>query len=255
MASAIIQGMLRSKVCDASDIFVSCPELSLLKSLRDVTAVQTLTSNAEAVAAAPVVILCVKPQDAAKALSQTENHLSGKLLISIAAGLSIETLRAMAPGSRVIRAMPNTAAMVGKSATAFACDPSVTDTDKAHALAIFSSIGEAYPVAEKNLDAVTGLSGSGPAYVFLLMEALSDGGVACGLTRDLAQNLAIQTILGAAELAKETNTHPATLREMVTSPGGTTAAALLELENRGVRAAFIEAVMAATRRSKELSGQ
>jgi len=255
MASAIIQGMLRGKVCDASDIFVSCPEPDLLQSLSDATAVQILTSNADVATAAPVVILCVKPQDAAKALAQTEGHLSGKLLISIAAGLSIDTLREMAPGCRVIRAMPNTAAMVGRSATAFACDSNVTNEDEAHATAIFSSIGEVYPVAEKNLDAVTGLSGSGPAYIFLVMEALSDGGVACGLPRKLAQALAVQTILGAVELARETAEHPAILREMVTSPAGTTAAALLELENRGVRAAFIEAVMAADRRSKELSEQ
>ena len=127
--------------------------------------------------------------------------------------------------------------------------------DRELAESIFSSIGEVYPVEEKLLDAVTGLSGSGPAYVFLMIEALADGGVSCGLPRKLSQDLAIQTVLGAAELAKATSEHPAVLREMVTSPGGTTAAALAELENRGVRAAFIGAVRAAERRSRELAGQ
>jgi pyrroline-5-carboxylate reductase len=151
--------------------------------------------------------------------------------------------------------MPNTAAIVGRSATAYAAASDTTAQDRALAETVFSSIGEVYPVQEKLLDAVTGLSGSGPAYVFLMIEALSDGGVSCGLPRKLSQDLAIQTVLGAAELAKETSEHPAVLREMVTSPGGTTAAALAELENRGVRAAFIEAVRAAERRSRELAGK
>jgi pyrroline-5-carboxylate reductase len=151
--------------------------------------------------------------------------------------------------------MPNTAAIVGRAATAFAVDSHVTPADIACAEALFSCIGEVFPVEEKLLDAVTGLSGSGPAYIFLVIEALTDGGVVCGLPAKLARQLAVQTVLGAAELAKETSEHPAILREMVTSPGGTTAAALTELEERGVRAAFIQAVRAAERRSKELSGE
>ena len=255
MASAIIQGMLRANVCEPSDIVAACPEPDLLQSLRDATSIKIVSENAEAAAESPVLILCVKPQDAAKALKQTGAHLKNKLLISIAAGLSLETLQNLAPGARGVRAMPNTAASVGRSATAYVAGSDATPQDRELAESIFSSIGEVYPVEEKRLDAVTGQSGSGPAYVFLMIEALADGGVSCGLPRKLSQDLAIQTVLGAAELAKATSEHPAVLREMVTSPGGTTAAALAELENRGVRAAFIGAVRAAERRSRELAGQ
>lgn len=255
MASAIIQGMLRANVCASSDIVAACPEPDLLQSLRDATSINILTDNAAAAEKAQVVILCVKPQDAALAIEQTGAALSGKLLISIAAGLSLETLQALCPASRVIRAMPNTAAMVGRAATAYAAASGILETDRQLAELVFSSIGEVYPVEEKQLDAVTGLSGSGPAYVFLVLEALADGGVLCGLPRKLALDLAIQTVLGAAELAKATSEHPAVLREMVTSPGGTTAAALAVLEQRGARSAFLEAVRAAERRSRELAGK
>jgi pyrroline-5-carboxylate reductase len=213
------------------------------------------TSNEEAAGAAPVVILCVKPQEAAIAIQQAGAVLDGKLLISIAAGLNVATLEKMAPKCRVIRAMPNTPAIIGRAATAYTGGANATQADKDCAEAIFASVGVVSYVQEKLLDAVTGLSGSGPAYVFLVIEALTDGGVSCGLPTNLARQLAIQTVLGAAELAKETGEHPAILREMVTSPGGTTAAALGELEQHGVRAAFIQAVRAADRRSKELSGQ
>jgi pyrroline-5-carboxylate reductase len=255
MASAIVQGMLRAKVCHASDITASCPEPELLESLRAATSVHVLTSNAEAVSGASVVILCVKPNDVVTALGQAGNELDGKLLISIVAGQEIATLKALASGARVIRAMPNTAAMVGRSATAYACDDGVSSEDRLVAEAVFSSVGRAYPVGENMLNAVTGLSGSGPAYVYLMIEALSDGGVACGLPRMLALDLAVQTVVGAAEMLATTSEHPAVLREMVTSPAGTTMAGLRELENRGVRSAFIEAVRAAAHRAGELSGE
>jgi pyrroline-5-carboxylate reductase len=255
MASAIIQGMLRGKVCSAGDIIAACPDVEILKTLHDATSVRVVTSNEEAASAAPVVILCVKPQEAAVAIQQAGAALDGKLLISIAAGLSVATLEKMAPKCRIIRAMPNTPALVGCGATAFTAGANATQSDKDCAEAIFASVGVVSYVQEKLLDAVTGLSGSGPAYVFLVIEALTDGGVSCGLPTNLARQLAIQTVLGAAELAKETGEHPAILREMVTSPGGTTSAALGELEQHGVRAAFIQAVRAADRRSKELSGQ
>jgi len=255
MATAIIQGMLRGKVCTAEEIIAACPEVDILQSLHNATSVRVATSNDEAASAAPVVMLCVKPQEAAVAIQQAGSALEGKLLISIAAGLSVATLEKMAPKCRIIRAMPNTPAMIGRAATAYTGSANSTQADKDCAEAIFKSVGVVSYVQEKLLDAVTGLSGSGPAYVFLVIEALTDGGVSCGLPTSLARQLAIQTVLGAAELAKETGEHPAILREMVTSPGGTTAAALGELEQHGVRAAFIQAVRAADRRSKELSGQ
>jgi len=255
MATAIIQGMLRGKICTAEEIIAACPEVDILQSLHNATSVRVATSNDEAASAAPVVMLCVKPQEAAVAIQQAGSALEGKLLISIAAGLSVATLEKMAPKCRIIRAMPNTPAMIGRAATAYTGSANATQADKDCAEAIFKSVGVVSYVQEKLLDAVTGLSGSGPAYVFLVIEALTDGGVSCGLPTSLARQLAIQTVLGAAELAKETGEHPAILREMVTSPGGTTAAALGELEQHGVRAAFIQAVRAADRRSKELSGQ
>jgi pyrroline-5-carboxylate reductase len=255
MASAIIQGMLRANVCAPSDIVAACPEPELLQSLHDATSIDILVDNADAADRAETILLCVKPQDAAAAIRQTGDSLKGKLVISIAAGLSLETLESLCPGARLVRAMPNTAAMVGRAATAYTASANATPKDRELAEIVFSSIGEVFPVEEKNLDAVTGLSGSGPAYVFLMIEALADGGVLCGLPRKLAQDLAVQTVLGAAELAKATSEHPAVLREMVTSPGGTTAAALAVLEKNGTRSAFIEAVRAAEKRSRELAGK
>lgn len=255
MAFAIIQGMLRANVCAAGDIIASCPEPELLENLSDATSVNVVTSNEEAASAASVIILCVKPADVETALAQAGSSMDGKLLVSIVAGMKIEHLKSLAPSARVIRAMPNTAAMVGRAATAYACEEAVSPGDKAIAEAVFSSIGEVYPVEEKLLNAVTGLSGSGPAYVYLMIEALSDGGVACGLPRKLSLDLAVQTVIGAAEMVCATSEHPAVLREMVTSPAGTTMAGLRELEACGVRSAFLEAVRAAANRAEELSGE
>ena len=255
MALAIIQGMLRAGVCAPTEMFAACPEPELLENLSDATGVNVLSSNAEAAAAADVVILCVKPADVAEAISQAGDGLAGKLIISIVAGLKVATLEALAPQSRIIRAMPNTAAMVGRAATAFCSSEFATHADEETAQTVFSSVGEVYPVEEKLLNAVTGLSGSGPAYIYLVIEAMSDGGVAAGLPRKLALDLAVQTVAGAADMVCATSEHPAVLREMVTSPAGTTMAGLVALEARGVRAAFIDAVRAAASRADELSGE
>jgi pyrroline-5-carboxylate reductase len=254
MAHALIHGMLRAELCPPQHITVASRTTSGLESLVAATSVQAAASNAEAVAEADVVVLCVKPTDAIKAVQQAGEALSGKLLVSVVTGLTIKQLESAAPGVRAVRAMPNTAAMVGQSATALAVGASATRDDEEAAAAICRAVGEVYVVAEYQLDAVTGLSGSGPAYIYLVLEALSDGGVAMGLPRKLALELAIQTVAGAAEMASSTKEHPAILREMVTSPGGTTIAALTALENAGTRAAFIAAVRAAATRSKELAG-
>ena len=253
MASAMIQGLLRSGVCQPHDITAASPEPTHLKTLQDATGIRVTASNADAAATADTVILCVKPKEAAGALAQALPSLDGKLLISIAAGLAVSTLKKSAPASRIVRAMPNTPALVGKSATAYAASTEVTAQDTAIVERIFTGIGEVHAVEEKLIDAVTALSGSGPAYIFLVIEALTDGGIRCGLPSALARRLAIQTVSGAGELCLQTGEHPAILREMVTSPGGTTAAALATLEEHGVRAAFIEAVQAAERRAVELS--
>jgi pyrroline-5-carboxylate reductase len=255
MASAMIQGLLRSGVCLPGEITAASPEPSHLEALRDSTGIQVTASNIDAARAADTVILCVKPKEVATALAQSAPALDGKLLVSIAAGLRISTLKQSAPASRIIRAMPNTPALVGKSATAYSVAPEATAQDTALVERIFSGVGEVHTVEEKLIDAVTAVSGSGPAYIFLVIEALTDGGIRCGLPAPLARRLAIQTVTGAGELCLQTGEHPAILREMVTSPGGTTAAALATLEEHGVRAAFIEAVQSAERRSIELSGE
>ena len=250
---ALIQGALRANLCSASEIIVSSRSQSGLETFVSATGVCSAVSNAEAGAAADTVVLCVKPADALSALQQAGSSLVGKLLISVVTGLKIATLRQAASASRVIRAMPNTAAMIGRSATAMAFDSDATRTDVATAERLFSAVGEIFTISENQLDAVTGLSGSGPAFVYLVMEALSDGGVSAGLPRKLSQDLAIQTVAGAAEMAASTKEHPALLREMVASPGGTTIAGLAVLEQAAVRSAFINAVKAAAARSKELS--
>jgi pyrroline-5-carboxylate reductase len=173
--------------------------------------------------------------------------------MSIAAGVPIARLEGgLEQGARVIRVMPNAPALVGASATAYALGTSATAGDAALAHKIFSAVGLAFPLKETMLDAVTGLSGSGPAYVYLMMEALSDGGVAAGLPRDVATKLAAQTLLGSAKMALETGLHPAALKDMVASPGGTTIEGLHELEKGAVRGALISAVRAATEKSRKL---
>jgi pyrroline-5-carboxylate reductase len=253
MAGALVRGLLKAGVCTAEEIIVSDCSQAALDALKIQTGVRGVSSNKEAVSAADVVLLCVKPGDAAAALGECRAELAGKALISIVAGLSIDGMRTrLGKEARVIRAMPNTPAVVGVGATAYAPGDRATAADLDAAKRIFESIGIAVEVPEKWLDAVTGLSGSGPAYVFLVMEALADGGVAAGLPRALAQQLAVQTVLGAATLAKESGEHPSVLREAVTSPGGTTAAALGVLEAAAMRSAFTEAVAAAAERSREL---
>ncbi len=256
MASALIQGALRAKLCAPSNIAVSSRSRKGLETLIRETSVRSVKDNAEACHFADVVVLCVKPYDVAKALDGAAAELKGKLLVSIVSGVKISTLCAAAPGARVLRAMPNTAAMVGKSATAITLDAEkITRKDADAAKKLFAAVGTVVSVTEAQLDAVTGLSGSGPAFVYLMMEALSDGGVEAGLPRKLALDLAIQTVAGAAEMASSTGEHPAVLREMVTSPGGTTIAGLSVLEKAAVRSAFAGAVKTAARRAKELSGE
>lgn len=251
MNRALVQGLLRAGVA-SSGIFVtnrSAPKLAALQKELGIIA----SDNAAAIAAADVIVFGVKPMDASTAVEACRSGLAGKLMVSVMSGLSIATLREMAGASaRIVRSMPNVAALAGAGATAVAFGADQTAEDEKAVELLFGSVGKVYPVKESLIDAVTGLSGSGPAYVYLVMEALAEGGVKVGLPRDLAQQLAIQTVLGAAQLATETGQHPALLREMVTSPGGTTAAALAVLEDRSVRGALIAAVETAAKRAAEL---
>lgn len=210
-------------------------------------------SAAEAVSAADVIILAVKPGDM-QALCQSVATLpQSRLFISIAAGLTLGDLESWLGGSqRVIRSMPNTPALVGAGAAAFSRGSKATDEDAAIARTILGSVGTVDEVAEKLLDAVTGLSGSGPAYGYTIVEALADGGVLMGLPRATAIRLAAQTMIGAAKMVLETGKHTGTLRDEVTSPGGTTIAGLEQLEANGLRFALMQAVRAATERAQEL---
>ena len=200
MAGAFIRGMLRARLCAPAEITVSDHFAAGLEALAAATSVHTAASNAEAARTAEVILLCVKPADAVPALQQAGEAVQGKLIISIVTGLKINALEAAAPGCRVLRTMPNTAAMVGKSATALASGASATKADLEIATAILEAVGTVYPVTEDQLDAVTGLSGSGPAFIYLVIEALTEGGIAMGLSPKLAADLAAQTLAGAAEM-------------------------------------------------------
>ncbi len=253
MATALVRGVVDSGVVDAGGIAASDNISGVAAKLAAETGVTPMDGNAEVARAADALVLCVKPGDAIGALQALSPALEGKLLISIVAGLSIAALQAAAgPGCRIIRVMPNTPALVHKGAAAYALGATATPEDGALAEKLFRAVGQAHRVPEELLDAVTGLSGSGPAYVFLAIEALADGGVLMGLPRALALQLAAQTLAGAAELVLQTGEHPAALRDAVASPGGTTIAGLEALEEKGARAAFIAAVRAATERSREL---
>ena len=254
MASALVTGMLRAKVASPGNISTHDPIKSCSDALGSL-GVRVLGSNQEVVAACDVLVLAVKPQAMLSVLTELEPSVkSTHLVISIAAGVPMATLLAgLGPKPRLARVMPNTPALVGEGATGFCLGSTCTPNDEAVVQSCFSSVGRAYRVAENLLDAVTGLSGSGPAFVYLMIEALSDGGVRAGLPRDIATALAAQTVLGAGKMVLETGLHPGVLKDQVTSPGGTTIAGLHALERGAARAAFIDAVDAAARRSAELA--
>ena len=215
--------------------------------------VRVVPRPAWAVADADVVIVAVKPGDVAASLQAAESSLrSETLVLSIAAGVTIATLEALVPGRPVVRAMPNTPALVGLGASAIAPGRHADDTHLQMATRLLGAVGIVVTVSESALDAVTGLSGSGPAYVFLVAEAMIEAGVLVGLARDVARQLVVQTLLGSATLLAQSEEGPEALRAAVTSPGGTTAAGLRELESARLRAAILDAVSAATRRSREL---
>ena len=197
-------------------------------------------------------MIAVKPQYLASALAPFKGKFADKLILSIAAGVTIETLSGLTGSCKIIRIMPNTPALVGKGAAAYAGSEAVSAEDLEFASGIFNAAGIGVQVPEKLLDAVTGLSGSGPAYVFEFIQALADGGVAEGLPRDTALRLAAQTVLGAAAMVLETGTHPAVLKDQVTSPGGTTSRGLEKLAEKGFSGTVIQAVRAASARSAEL---
>jgi pyrroline-5-carboxylate reductase len=254
MGTALVEGAIRSGAVAAADVVGVDP----IQGARDHFAKSTgavASTEIPALAGADVILLCTKPHDVAAALRETSAATNGKplLVISIAAGITLDSLEMTASANhRIIRAMPNTPALVGKGAAGYCLGSRATREDADVARQLLGSVGLAVEVPERLIDAVTGLSGSGPAYVYLVIEALADGGVRMGLPRADALRLAAQTVFGAAAMVLETGEHPAVLKDMVTSPGGTTIAGLAELERQGLRFALIDAVTAATRRATEL---
>lgn len=253
MATAIYRALLGAGVCSPDRIRVS----DVVAARRDVAGglgVSAFDSNREAIRGADVVVLAVKPQDVVSVLTELRGEFANnQLLISIAPGFTTARLEeAVGGGAPVIRVMPNTPVLVGEGASGFCRGSLATAEHAATAREILSAGGRCVEVAEKLLDAVTGLSGSGPAYVCLVVEALADGGVKAGLPRDVAMTLAIQTVLGTAKLLAETGDHPAVWKDRVATPAGTTIAGLAALEAGGLRSALIGAVDAASRRSAEL---
>ena len=255
MAEALIRGVLSSEGYQAEQIHVADPDTARLNYLKKQYGVQVCATNDEAVVFGDVVVLAVKPQVVAAVLKEIRDVLAKRLVISVVAGMRLERIiEACGPQAHVIRAMPNMPAMVGEGMTALAIGPGVEESDVACARELFESVGRVVPVDERFMDAVTGLSGSGPAYVFLMIEAMADGGVKMGLSRETASLLAVQTVLGAARMILETGQHPAQLKDQVASPGGTTIAGLHRLEQGGLRGLLIDAVEAATKRSQDLGG-
>jgi pyrroline-5-carboxylate reductase len=253
MAEAMLRGLLRGNDFAPSQVSASGPRRERVDELREKYGIDATTDNHKP-ASAEIVVLSVKPQIMSRVLDEVAGTISPEaLVISIAAGVPVSTIQSrLASGTRVIRAMPNTPALVDAAATAIAGGEHARESDLADAKRIFDAIGITVILEESQLDAVTGLSGSGPAYVFLILEALSDAGVKVGLSRRTSQLLAAQTLLGSAKLLLETNEHPGRLKDMVTSPGGTAITGLHTLENGGVRTTLMNAVEAATKRSREL---
>jgi pyrroline-5-carboxylate reductase len=254
MASALIRGLLASESVSPSQIRASDVRKEHLAELETKFGIKTHTDNQELVRWANMVVLAVKPQVIDRILDQLGQGLSqDTLVVSIAAGVPLRSIEARLPkGTRVVRAMPNTAAIALAGATGIAPGTHATDEDVRLTQTLFAAIGRSVVLEEALIDAVTGLSGSGPAYVMLIIEALADGGVKVGLHRDTALLLAAQTVYGSAKLLLETGEHPGRLKDMVTSPGGTAIAGLHTLESGGLRRTLIDAVDSATRRAVEL---
>lgn len=254
MGEALLSRLLDQSIFEPQAVVVSDPSADRRSYLYDTYGINAVDDNEVVVQQATVVLLAVKPQILSKVATQLKDTISTvrPLLLSILAGTTLNQLTDCFVGWPVIRAMPNTPATVGAGVTALARGEDVSDQHLEQARQIFASVGDVVVVSEPLMDAVTALSGSGPGYVALVVEALADGGVAAGLPRAAAMQLAIQTVKGTAELLQQSGMHPGALKDRVTSPGGTTIAGVAQLEAGGLRSALIEAVRAACARAKEL---
>ncbi|MDH3442953.1 MAG: pyrroline-5-carboxylate reductase [Deltaproteobacteria bacterium] len=254
IGAAIARGVIRAGLVSKQQLKASDVSSPLREAIAGELGIEATADNGALCDFADIVILAVKPQIVDGIAKEISNKLgTAKLLVSVAAGVTLPRIEAnLAPGARVVRVMPNIPCVVSAAAAAFASGAHATALDLENVGLILNSLGIGLPVEEKYLDAVTGLSGSGPAYVFLFIEALADGGVQAGLPREVALRLAMQTVYGAARMALESSKHLGELKDEVASPGGTTIAGIYALEQRGFRGTVMEAVIAATERSQEL---
>jgi pyrroline-5-carboxylate reductase len=254
MAAALAKGFLNAGLVKPNNLIASDPMPAGREAFRQELNCETTDSNANVLARSKIVFLAFKPHQLEEATEPVRSQFNADhLVISILAGIRLSKLEAACGGrARIVRVMPNTPALVGEGACGFAISELGLSTDSELVKRLLSSVGIAYEVKENLIDAITGLSGSGPAYGYTVIDALSDGGVAAGLPREVATKLAAQTMLGSAKMVLETGKHPSELKDMVCSPGGTTIEGIHELEEGGVRSALINAVRAATERAIEL---
>jgi len=255
MGRALIGGLVRAKLTSPKNITASRRSEDALAELRRLYGVHAVSENRKAIAGADIVILAVKPQVSATVMADLAPAVrKGQLIVSVMAGITTETIaKRLKKPVAVVRAMPNTPCLVDAGATAIAAGRHAADKDLAAAEAIFKSVGLVVTLPESALDAVTGLSGSGPVYLYMVIEAMIDGGVKMGIPRAVASKLAAQTVFGAAKLVIESGKHPAILKDEVTTPGGTAINAIHTLEAKGLRSVLIDAIVTATQRSQELS--
>lgn len=254
MATALARGWLAAGLVNADHIRASDPLPAARDAFHAETGIRPVADNRRVVDASEVLVLAVKPQSMRALLEEIGPVLQPRhLIVSIAAGITLDRLaETLGPGRRLVRVMPNTPCLVGASASAYTPGQETTEEDLALVDRLLNAVGRAFRLPEGLLDVVTGLSSSGPAFVYVVIEALSDGGVRMGLPRDVANALAAQTVFGSAKMVLETGLHPSVLKDMVTSAGGTTIAGLHALERGGLRAALMDAVEAATKRATEL---
>ncbi|MCS3923505.1 pyrroline-5-carboxylate reductase [Methanosalsum natronophilum] len=254
MGEALIKGIVNSNLIPAQNICASDKYHPNLQNMGDELGINTDIDNKKVSLWADIIVLAIKPQALKPVLEEIKPAINDKkLVISIAAGVTTALIEdELARGSKVIRVMPNIAVTVSEGAAAICAGKNANEEDLKYAAGIFDSVGSSIITSEKNMDAVTGLSGSGPAFIFPIIEAMADGAVHEGLDRENALKLATQTVLGAAQLMMTTKKHPGELKDMVTSPGGTTIRGLQKLEENKVRFAFMDAVITSARRSKEL---
>ncbi|MBN1479955.1 pyrroline-5-carboxylate reductase [candidate division KSB1 bacterium] len=255
MGEALLGGLLKAELTNPENIIATDIRQYRLDEISAKWKVTTTMDNHQAVQFADIIVLCVKPQALSSVLEEIKADIrEDQLIISIIAGITTRTIsRFIGVNNPVVRVMPNIPAVVDEAATGVCLGEFAQDVHKEIAMKILGAVGEVEAVPEELMDVVTGLSGSGPAYIYMIIEALTDGGVMMGLPRNIATRLATQTVLGSAKLVRETNVHPAVLKDQVTTPGGTTIQAIKELEESGLRPMLIRAVETATIRSRELS--